>query len=348
MTKLEKERAKRVLLYSALAVVVAISAVIIVVTAVFLQYIQPNQAVAWVNGHGISRHDRDVMTKYYTYELSSQGSQSTTQDPQALAVTQLQQQLLTADQAKAHFHITATSADISARLSKELTGSGTQANFNSFLSAAGLSTDDYKRLIVAPQVVRTMVGELLDKNKPTVADQWHFARIQAADKKTALSLLAQIAKSNTPQATFTKLAKSKSKDTQTASAGGDLGWERSIDVSSDSLMSPGLITTLQLMAGSHTSYKLYNVGTTWYILSYLGHDPRHKLSSSQIQQDQTTAFNVWYQPIAAKANFNPAVSQGTTSTSQAAATQPAQSQPTVQQPTAVPAKKQATSSGTKK
>jgi hypothetical protein len=337
MTKREKEQAKRVIAYSSLAVVVAASLVILIVAAVYQQFIYPNQTVATINGKGISRHDRDLMTGYFTAELQAQGG-STTQDPQALAVSQLQRQLLTATQAKAQFGITASAADATAQLNKSLTGSGAQANFNSFLSSTGLSKDDYKRLIVQPEVLRTKLGEHLNTNEPKTADEWHYARIQAADQKTALSLLTQIAgtqnKSHnapSPETTFTTLAKSKSKDTQTASSGGDLGWERLKDASSDPLLSQ-ILPTLKGMETSHTAFKLYNSSGTWYIINFLGHDPKHTVTASQIQLDQTTAFNNWYNPLEAKANANPSLTQNplTSPSTQS------QSQPITIQPTAAP------------
>jgi hypothetical protein len=314
MTKREKDQAKRLIAYSSLAVVVATSLVILIVAAVYQQFIYPNQTVATINGKAISRHDRDLMAGYFTAQLQAQGS-STGQDPQALAVSQLQRQLLTAIQAKAQFGFTASDAEATAQLNKSLTGTGAPANFNSFLSTTGLSKDDYKRLIVQPQVLRTKIGQVLTKNEPKTADEWHYTRIQVATQKTALSLLTQISgnasKSHNapnPETTFAKLAKSKSTDTQTASSGGDLGWERAKDASTDALL-PGIIPTLQGMATSHTAFKLYSSGGSWYIINYRGHDPKHTVTASQIQLDQTTAFNNWYNPLEAKAIANPSLSQ---------------------------------------
>ena len=70
-------------------------------------------------------------------------------------------------------------------------------------------------------------------------------------------------------------------------------------------MSPALTQTLNGMQKSRTIFKLYNSGSNWYVLEFLGHDLKHKLSSTQIQADQTTAVNNWGTPLLNKALFNP-------------------------------------------
>ncbi|MDB5077013.1 MAG: Peptidylprolyl isomerase [Chloroflexi bacterium] len=342
MTKREKDQAKRLVAYTSLAVVVAASVVVLVVAAVFQQFIYPNQTVATINGKAISRHDRDLMTGYYTAALAAQGG-TTSQDPQALAVTQLQRQALTADQAKAKFGMTVSAAEADAQLNKSLTGSAALANFNNFLGTTKLSRDEYKRLIVQPQVLRTKLGQLLAKNAPKTAEEWHYARIQVASQKTAQSLLTQISGTTStshnapnPETTFAKLAKSKSTDTQTASAGGDLGWERPADTSVDTLL-PQIVPILRSMQQSHTAFKVYNTGSTWYILNFRGYDKKHTVTASQIQMDQTSAFNNWYNPIAAKAVANPPFAQNPLTSTAAPTPAQTQSQPITIQPTAVPA-----------
>jgi hypothetical protein len=59
------------------------------------------------------------------------------------------------------------------------------------------------------------------------------------------------------------------------------------------------------MQKSRTAFKVYNSGSSWYVLEVLGHDLKHKLSSSQTQTDQTTAVNKWGSPLLNKALFNP-------------------------------------------
>jgi hypothetical protein len=158
-------------------------------------------------------------------------------------------------------------------------------------------------------VINQDVGKYLTRNNPTTAEQWHYARIQAASKKVAAQLLSQIAKNRNPQTEFAALAKTKSADTATNTKGGDVGWVRASDTTLDTLMSPTLVQALKAMGKSHTVFQLYNSGATWYILEYVGHDLKHALGASQIQQDQTDAVNKWGSPLVAKAVFNPPLAQ---------------------------------------
>ena len=318
LTKREKDHVRRLMAYAVLETVVAACLAILVVTAVNSAWIRPNNTLATVTSDGVTgrvnRQDVDIMTKYYTYvqQQQSQSGQTnlSSQNPGSQAVSQLQHSVLALDEAKRQFGITASSGDIDAAYQKLVSGAGAQANLNSALSAAGISTGDYKRLFVAPNVVNQKVGEYLTRKAPTTAEQWHYARIQAASKKAASSLLVQIGSNKNPHAEFTTLAKAKSTDTQTAPQGGDLGWLRSSDTALDTLLTPTLISTLKGMERSHTSIKLYNTGSSWYVLELLGHDLKHKLSSTQVQTDQTAAVNAWGNPLLAKALFNPPLPTG--------------------------------------
>jgi hypothetical protein len=351
MTKLEKEQAKVMIAYSALAAVVAICLAIVVVFAVFNLYISPNQTVATINGIRINRHDSELMTAYYTAQEARNGTTPTTA-PSDLAISALQRQTLTVAEAKKQYNIVATSADVDAEF-KRIVGNASSAAIGSFISQSGLNKSDYLRLVVAPQALERKVGAYLTRNNAKVAEQWHYARIQAADKKTATQLLNQIAlntnnKNGTQAALFAKLAKSKSKDTASASNGGDMGWERPSDTTTDSLLGSGLIAVLQGMQKTHTTYKLYNTGTTWYVLEFLGHDLKRALSSSEVQTDEAAAFNAWYQPLLEKAVANPPLVSNPSTSAPVATTAPAPTQAIVFVPTAVPATPGKSSTSTKK
>lgn len=301
LTRREKERVQRRIAYAALGLVIALSVLVIAAAVVYDNLIVPNQSVASVNGHGISRQDRDTMTKYFTAQAAQSGGQTTT-DPQTLAVQQLQQDLLTKISAQQQFRITVGQSDANAALSKALANpsSGGQTAFNRLLSTYNISKDQYLRLIEEPQVLDQKVAAYLSRNDPKTAEQWHYARIQVKDEKTAKSVLAKLAAG----ANFAALAKKDSLDTQSASTGGDPGWERVTDTQ-DPLLVSTFLKPLQQMQKSHTKYRIVQSGKLWYVAEFLGHDLHHPLSSAQQQQDQQQAFNIWYSQQKAKANFNP-------------------------------------------
>ena len=301
MTRREKERAQRLIAYSALGLVIAISVLVVVAAAVYDNIIVPNQTVASVNGHGISRKDRDAMTAYFTAQAAQSGGQTTT-DPQTLAVQQLQQDLLTKTSAQQQFGISVSQTDANAALSKTLANpaSGGQTAFNRMLSTYSLSKDQYLRLLEEPQVLDQKVAAYLTRNDPKTAEQWHYARIQVKDRKTAEALLSKLAGG----ANFAALAKKESLDTQYKSAGGDPGWERTTDTA-DPLLVSTFLKPLQQMQKSHTKYSVLPSGKLWYVVEFLGHDLHHALNASQQQQDQQQAFNLWYGQQKQKANFNP-------------------------------------------
>ena len=116
------------LAYGALALVVTASLVVIAAAAIYGNFIYPNQAVAWVNGHGISRHDRTVLTNYFTAVENAASQQGNTQnlgDPETLAVAQLQKNLLATVNARQQFGIGVGMADARAKLTKDLAAGGT-------------------------------------------------------------------------------------------------------------------------------------------------------------------------------------------------------------------------------
>ena len=313
MTKREKDHVRRMFAYCAFEAVVAACVALFIVSLVYVNLISPNNTVATVSSHGITgrinRQDVNTITKYFTYvqqQQSQSGQTSTaTQDPGAQAVQQLQQWKLTAIEAKRQFGIAPSSADIDAEFAKNAKSAGSEASLVASINAAGLSTGDYKNFFVSATVLENRVGVALTKNNPTTAEQWNYARIEVTSKITATQILEQVGRNKNPAAEFKTLAKSKSTDTQTSAQGGDVGWERASDTASDTLMSPALTQTLNGMQKSRTIFKLYNSGSNWYVLEFLGHDLKHKLSSTQIQADQTTAVNNWGTPLLNKALFNP-------------------------------------------
>lgn len=325
LSKREKDRVLNRIAYGALAAVITISLAVIVTVLVYNSFIYPNQAVAWVNGQGISRHDRDVMTNYYTaaeaQQVSQGASASQLGDPQTLAVEQLQQSLLTSISAKSKLSITGSMAEGSTLLGQEL--GKNQAAFTAKLQQYNISRDDYVRLVEIPQVLEQKVGVYLTRNNATVAEQWHYARISLKTQADAKAILQQLAGG----ANFASIAKKKSQDTATAPTGGDMGWQRVAD-STDPLLNSTFLPVLRKMESSHTKYEVVKYSATvWYVVEFLGHDLKHALSSAQKQADQVNAFNNWIKPLQDTAIFNPPLPASTTGTGSGASSGSSVTQP---------------------
>jgi hypothetical protein len=322
LTNREKERIQRLIAYVILGVIIAISVIIIAVTAVYQTWVIPNQSIASVNGVGITRHDRDLMTGYFNGESTLQGSTLST-DPATLAVEQLQKSLL-ARQAAATIGVTVSNSQADTQLKKDIGSNGSQ--FQQVLQATGLSRADYVRLVEKPGLLRTKVSAFLTKGAPTTAEQWHYARIEITTpvtQTTAISGSVSISGTTSitgtatvilddlvnKKANFAAIAKKVSADTATQTAGGDPGWVRSTDTLIDSQITT-FLPTLKTMAAGHIKYQKKYVGTSWWILEYLGHDLKHKLSSTQIQNDQTIAYTAFYNKFQAKSQINPPIPAG--------------------------------------
>ncbi|MGH2409262.1 MAG: peptidylprolyl isomerase [Chloroflexota bacterium] len=303
LTNREKERIQRLLAYGVLAVVVAASVIIISTAAIWQNWVYPNQSVATVNGTGISRHDQSLMTGYFTGESTLQGT-TLSQDPATLALQQLEKSLL-ARQAAQTIGIQVSNAQADAQLTKDI-GSKNSATFQQVLSATGLSRSDYVRLVERANVLRTKVMAFLTKGNAKTAEQWNYSRIEVATNKAAVGVLQDLVLKHQ---TFAKEAKKVSTDTATKSLGGAVGWIRPTDTAVDTDITT-FLPTLKAMAASHTQYKIIQNGGKWWVLEFLGHDKKHPLSQTQIQNDQVAAYTVFYNKFQAKSSINPPLPAG--------------------------------------
>jgi len=298
LTNREKERIQHLLAYGVLAVVVAISVIIVATAAIWQNWIYPNQSVATVNGAGITRHDRDLMSGYFSGESTLQGS-TLSVAPATLALEQLEKSLL-ARQAAQSIGIQVSDAQADAQLTKDISKSS-NATFQQVLSATGLSRADYVRLVEKANILRTQVMTYLTRGNAKTAEQWNYSRIEVATRKAALGVLSDLVLKHQ---NFASVAKKLSTDTTTKSLGGAVGWIRPTDTTVDTNLTT-FLPTLKIMASSHIQYKVVPNGTQWWVLEYLGHDLKHKLSPSQIQNDQVAAYTVFYNKFQAKSSINP-------------------------------------------
>jgi len=88
------------------------------------------------------------------------------------------------------------------------------------LDQAGLSLEDFKRLVVRPLLAREKVQRALEEQIPLRGEQIHARHILLATREAAEQALADIQNG----ADFATVAKERSIDSDTAPNGGDLGW----------------------------------------------------------------------------------------------------------------------------
>jgi hypothetical protein len=303
LTNREKERIQRLLAYGVLAVVVAVSVIIIATAVIWQNWVYPNQSVATVNGTGITRHDQSLMTGYFKGESTLQGT-TLSQDPATLALQQLEKSLL-ARQAAQTVGVQVSDAQADAQLTKDI-GSKNSATFQQVLSATGLSRSDYVRLVEKANVLRTKIMAFLTRGNAKTAEQWNYSRIEVTTRKAAVGVLNDVVLKHQ---SFASVAKKVSTDTATKSLGGAVGWIRPTDTTVDTNITT-FLPTLKTMAASHTQYKIVPNGKQWWVLEFLGHDLKHPLSQNQIQSDQVAAYTVFYNKFQAKSTINPPLPAG--------------------------------------
>ncbi|HEU4792708.1 MAG TPA: peptidylprolyl isomerase [Nitrolancea sp.] len=91
---------------------------------------------------------------------------------------------------------------------------------DSLLAQAGMSTNDFRRLVVRPEVALTKVQGVLQTEVPIRAEQVHAAHVLVATEDAAKLIVDQTLK----EKDFAQVAKDQSSDSSTAVNGGDLGW----------------------------------------------------------------------------------------------------------------------------
>jgi parvulin-like peptidyl-prolyl isomerase len=115
-------------------------------------------------------------------------------------------------------------AEPTATLSQDDARSTAESNFDlldeNFLETAGMSRDDFERLIARPQLARVKVSEQLAADIGPRADQAHASHILVATREAADELL----NGRLQNEDFADVAREVSTDTASAENGGDLGW----------------------------------------------------------------------------------------------------------------------------
>lgn len=99
-----------------------------------------------------------------------------------------------------------------------------EATFDTYqdelLAQVGMSTEDFRRLVVRPEVALNEIQNTLQAKVPIRAEQVHAAHILVATEEAAKLIVDQTLK----EKDFAQVAKDQSSDSSTAVNGGDLGW----------------------------------------------------------------------------------------------------------------------------
>jgi parvulin-like peptidyl-prolyl isomerase len=153
---------------------------------------------------------------------------------------------------------------------------------DNLLSRAGMSNDDFRRLVVRPEVALNKVQGVLQAKVPTRAEQIHAAHILVATEDAAKVIVDQTLK----EKDFAQVAKDQSSDSSTAVNGGDLGWfpkgvmVKEFDDVAFSLQ-PG-----QVSQPVHTQFG-------WHVIKVLERDPDRPVSSDMLRALRGQAVTKW-------------------------------------------------------
>jgi len=153
-----------------------------------------------------------------------------------------------------------------------------------FLEPSDMSREDYRRLIVEPELARTRVREQLESQVPQRAEQIHAAHILVATEDAAKAVVDRL--NNGEE--FAAVAQEVSTDTQTAGNGGDLGWfPRGVMVDAFEeaafALEPG-----QVSAPVQSSFG-------WHVITVFEHEQDRPLTLEMVQSLKVRAFNDWIQ-----------------------------------------------------
>lgn len=162
-----------------------------------------------------------------------------------------------------------------------------QAAYSNFLSllknTIGFSEQDYRDLVVRPQLMRQKLQDRMNATVPNVAEQVHAEHILLKTEDDAKAVLAELKQGKD----FAELAKQKSEDPGSKDSGGDLGWfQRGMMVSE--FDSAAFNTKVGDLVGP--------VKTTYgyHIIKVLEKQANRPLMADQQQQAQALALQNWW------------------------------------------------------
>lgn len=161
-----------------------------------------------------------------------------------------------------------------------------EANYKDFRSAvfgdAHMSTSDFIRLVVRPQLAQQKVRDVLFSKIGQTAPQVKAEHILVATQDLANQLYDQIKGG----ASFEAIAKQYSTDKATAPNGGDLGW-----FTQQEMVKPFADAAFAGQPGEVLKPVQTQFG--WHIIKVIAKDPNRALTDTQIQTLQQDATTAW-------------------------------------------------------
>jgi parvulin-like peptidyl-prolyl isomerase len=158
---------------------------------------------------------------------------------------------------------------------------------------AHMSEEDYLRLWVKPQMVRTQVNYQLTSQLPQTAEQVNAAHILVGTEDLANQLYEQA----TGGASFEALAKANSTDTATSLTGGLLGWFTRLEVDSTLAdqafaLEPGQIS------------QPFQTGYGWQLVKVIDKQADRPMTDAQYQLANDDAIETWIEQQRSEADIS--------------------------------------------
>lgn len=162
-----------------------------------------------------------------------------------------------------------------------------------FFPLAGLSRDDYQRLVAAPALARQKVRDALAATIGQSAPQVRASHILLPSREEAEAARARIVDDGED---FAAVAAELSTDRGTAANGGDLGW-----FTREEMVAPFADAAFALEPGAISEPVESEFG--WHIIQVTESDPDRPLSDRQINRLQQTAVERWLEEQRAAATI---------------------------------------------
>jgi len=188
----------------------------------------------------------------------------------------------------------ASAQDITAKLNAFKKAFPATVTYSQFLSAAKMSEDDFRQVLAI--VVRR---DKMDKYQQSLfgptGPQVHAWLFQTDTQQNADKYLAQIKSAPNVQDMFEKLAKRYSRDANTKTSGGDMGWVVYGDTSTGALAENWLFDAARKPGDLSGVIKIVNGEYNIYYIS--GIDPHRPISADKLSSLKSSALDHWVAQI---------------------------------------------------
>lgn len=172
-----------------------------------------------------------------------------------------------------------------------------EANYDqlemNFLDPAGMSRDDFERLIVRPALARQRAQEQLATDVSARADQAHLAHILVSTQEAAQELLD----TRLQDEEFEDVAAEVSIDAQTAPNGGDLGWNPL-----SAYVEAFSVAAAELEPGEISEPVQTEFG--WHIIKMIDFEEDRPLTLQSLNQQRAAALQRWLDELRESADID--------------------------------------------